>query len=253
MTAKRFFTAAAAVAVSVLISSTALAQAPATTVARTYTIKVKQGMGTQFEAALLEHAQWRAANGDPWDWNVTMRETGEDLGIFGIRSGGHSWADFDAYDAGFGPQGLVHWTETVQPLVESVSSAITTTDQELSNPPPDGFASAFVTVTTFHLRPGRGAEFNQLIAQATEIIRDKLAGYWVWSSAISGGGPGPYINLVGFSENWAGMADPDPSFDAIMIQEMGEDGFLEWATALGQTYRGVETMTLRRRPDMDVR
>jgi hypothetical protein len=252
MTAKRFFTLAAALAVSALSSSTALAQTT-TTVARTYTIKVKQGMGVQFEAALQEHAQWRAANGDPWDWNVTMYETGRDLGTFGIRSGGHSWADFDAYDAGFGPQGIVHWTETVQPLVESMSSAITTTNQALSNPPPDGFAYAFVTVTTFHLRPGRGQEFNRLVAEATEIIRDKLPGYWVWSSPISGGGPGPYINLVGFPENWAGMADPDPSFDAIMIQEMGEEGYLEWATNLGQTYRGTETFTLRRRPDMDVR
>jgi hypothetical protein len=141
----------------------------------------------------------------------------------------------------------------VAPLVEAVSSAVTTTDQELSNPPPDGFAYAFVNITTFHLRPGRNLEFNRLIAEATEIIRDKLPGYWVWSSPISGGGPGPYINLVGFSENWAGMADPDPSFEAIMMQEMGEEGFLEWATNLGQTYRGVESYTLRRRPDMDVR
>jgi hypothetical protein len=253
MTAKTFFSLAAAVAASVLVGSTAVAQADTNILARTYTVKAKPGMSTQFEAALREHAQWRADNGDPWDWNVTMRETGEALGTYGIRSGGHSWADFDAYDAGFGPQGLVHWNATVAPLVESVSSAITTTDQELSNPPPAGTAYAFVTITKFHLRPGQEMEFNRLIAEATEIIRDKLPGYWVWSSPISGGGPGPYIDLVGFPEDWADMADPDPSFEAIMVQEMGQDGFLEWWTNLGQTYRGTDSYTLRRRPDMDVR
>ena len=40
---------------------------------------------------------------------------------------------------------------------------------------------------------------------------------------------------------------------AYMLEAMGEDGFREWGTNLGQTYRGVESYTLRRRPDMDVR
>ncbi len=62
-------------------------------------------------------------------------EVGENLGQFGIRSAGHSWADFDAYDAGFGPEGLVHWNATVAPLVESISSAITTVNLAISNPP----------------------------------------------------------------------------------------------------------------------
>ncbi len=253
MTAKPFFTLAAVVAASVLGGSTALAQADTETVARSYTVTPKPGMVAQFEVALREHARWRAENGDPWDWNVSQLETGENLGTYFIRSGGHSWADFDAYDAGFAQQGLVHWNATVAPLVESLSSAIGTTDQELSKPPPEGTAYAFVNITRFHLRPGRGLEFNRLIAEATEIIRDKLEGYWVWASPTLGGGPGPYISLVGFAENWADMADPDPSFEAIMVQEMGEDGFREWATNLGLTYRGVESYTLRRRPDMDVR
>jgi hypothetical protein len=253
MTAKAFFSLAAAVAASVLGGSTALAQANTSTIARTYTVKAKPGMSAQFEVALREHAQWRAANGDPWDWNVSMRETGENLGTYGIRSGGHSWADFDAYDAGFGPQGLVHWNATVAPLVESMSSAITTANLEISKPPPEGTAYAFIYVQTFHLRPGREIEFNRLIAEANGVIRDKLPGYWVFDSPISGGGPGPYIDLVLFSENWADMAEPDPSFEAIMVEAMGEDGFREWNTNFGQTFRGWESFTLRRRPDMDVR
>ncbi len=170
MTAKPFFTLAAVVAASVLGGSTALAQANTPTVARSYTVTPKPGMVAQFEVALREHARWRAENGDPWDWNVSQLETGENLGTYFIRSGGHSWADFDAYDAGFAQQGLVHWNATVAPLVESLSSAIGTTDQELSKPPPEGTAYAFVNITRFYLRPGRGQEFNRLHTQATRRL-----------------------------------------------------------------------------------
>ena len=48
------------------------------------------------------------------------------------------------------------------------------------------------------------------------------------------------------------MAEPDPGFEAIMMEELGEDGFMEWAEAVGGSYRSVENYTLRRRPDLDV-
>ena len=209
-------------------------------------------MVAQFEVALRDHAKWRAENEDPWDWSVSAHETGENLGAFSIRSGGHSWADFDAYDAGFAQQGLTHWNATVAPLVESISSAITSTNDALSNGPPANWSS-FITVTRYHLRPGREAEFNRLVAQATELVRDKIEGYWVWSSSMTGGGPGPYMDLVSFAQNWSDMAAPDPSFEALMMQEMGAEAFQEWGTSIGQTYRGTVTYTIRRRPDMDVR
>ena len=156
MTAKPFFTLAAVVAASVLGGSTALAQANTPTVARSYTVTPKPGMVAQFEVALREHARWRAENGDPWDWNVSMHETGEDFGAYSIFSGGHSWADLDAYDAGFAPQGLVHWNATVAPLVESLSSAIGTTNQELSKPLHQGRLTLLSTSRRFICVPAGG-------------------------------------------------------------------------------------------------
>ncbi|MEE8477693.1 MAG: hypothetical protein V3S19_04950 [Gemmatimonadales bacterium] len=239
------------IATSVGVSATASGQ---DNLARTYTVKPKVGMGAQFEAALGEHAQWRIANNDPWTWGVSMVETGENLGTYGIRSGGHSWTDFDAYDAGFGPQGLVHWNATVAPLVESITSTISSTDDDLSRRPPEGFTLAFVTVTKFQLRPGRQVEFNQLVRQATEILKEGgFPGYWVWSSPVSGGGPGPYTNLVGLNSSWGDMADPDPSMEAVLMAKLGQEGFMEWIKNLGATYRGVESYTLRLRPDLSVR
>lgn len=238
------------VATSVGVSATASGQ---DNLARTYNVTPKAGMGAQFETALREHAQWRTANNDPWTWSTSVAETGQNFGTYGIRSGGHSWADFDAYDAGFGPEGLVHYRATVAPLVESTTSTISRTDEDLSRLPPDGFNLAFVTITKFQLRPGRGDEFNQLVGQAMEILKEGgFPGYWVWSSPVSGGGPGPYINFVGLNSSWGDMADPDPSFEAVMMAKLGEEGFMEWTNNIGVTYRGVASWTLRLRPDLSV-
>ncbi len=74
----------------------------------------------------------------------------------------------------------------------------------------------------------------------------------MWSSFVLGGGTGPVMRLVSFHASWADMADPDPSFEAIMMQALGQEGFMEWVNESGQTYRGIESYTLRRRPDLGV-
>ena len=48
------------------------------------------------------------------------------------------------------------------------------------------------------------------------------------------------------------MADPDPSFRAVMTAKLGEEGYMEWTNNIGATYRGVESYTLRLRPDLSV-
>jgi len=238
--------------VAVLLTA-APAHAQEQTFSRGYSVTPKDGLIAQFEAALKTHVQWRSENNDPWSWGISTVEVGEDLGVYRIRSGGHSWADFDAYDAGFGPEGLVHWNSTVAPLVKSISSTISTVNPALSNPPPAGTATAFVQVTTFYLRPGREAQFNQAITTATEILREHdFAGYSVWVSPVVGGGPGPETSLVSFHTSWADMAEPDPSFGAILVEEMGQEGFAEFMNGIGQTYRGVESIVLRLRPDLGV-
>lgn len=220
--------------------------------ARSYMVVPKDGMSAQFEAALKAHAQWRQENGDPWNWGVSTYDTGEHISAYGIRSGGHSWADFDAYDAGFGPRGLQHWMATVAPLVKSMTSTITASDQENSKLPPAGTQLALVTVTQFQLRPGREQQFQQLVSQAMEHLRDNLPGYWVWQSPVTGGGPGPWVELVGLYPSWADMREQDPTFASIMTEAMGQDGFAKWMNDLGQTFRGVESWTQRLRPDLGV-
>ncbi len=229
------------------------AHAQEQTLARSYAVTPMDGMTSQFESALKAHVSWRAENNDPWTWGVSTVEVGDALGEYRIRSGGHSWADFDAYDAEFGLAALVHWNATVAPLVQSISSTISMSDPALSIPAPAGTPLAFVNVVVFHIRPDRQEDFNELVRSATTILQEHdYGGYSLWTSPISGGGPGPVMSLVSLHTSWADMAEPDPTFPAIMIGELGEDGFAEWLEEIGQTYRGTESYTLRLRPDLGI-
>jgi hypothetical protein len=224
------------------------------TIARSYSIVPMDGMSVQFEAALKQHMEWRVANGDPWTWGVSALEVGEGLGEYGVRSGGHTWADLDEYDATFGQAALQHYMATVAPLVKSVSSTISSTNEANSNRPPQGRALAFVTITRFHIRPGQQAEFQAGVAAATQALKGTdWPGYWVWADPMSGGGMGPYAELVALHDSWADMEEPDPPLLAVLAQAMGQDEMQAWLTSFTGSIRGEETTVRRLRPDLDGR
>jgi hypothetical protein len=99
------------VLVCLAVLGTTVVHAQDNNLSRAYHAVPKAGMAAQFEAAVNAHTQWRKDNGDPWTWGVSVYDTGEHFGTYSVFSGGHSWADFDAYDAGFGPRGLLHWID----------------------------------------------------------------------------------------------------------------------------------------------
>lgn len=222
------------------------------TVARSYSFTPKDGMSAQFEVAIKAHMEWRAENGDPWTWGLSAVEVGDGLGSYGVRSSGHSFADLDSYDAGFGPRGLLHFTATVSPLIESVSSTLTTIDEDISNRQPSGTTLAFVTVTRFQVKPDRQAQFTEAITVASNALKESdWPGHWVWEMPISGGGMGPWVQVVGLHADWADMQEPDPPMLAVLAQAMGQNDFQDWLTSFGESIRGQEITTLRLRPDLN--
>ena len=48
------------------------------------------------------------------------------------------------------------------------------------------------------------------------------------------------------------MAEPDPSFTSILLDEMGQEEFQKWITNVSECYRGTESQVLRLRPDLGI-
>lgn len=221
-------------------------------VARLYVVKPQPGHVTQFEQALAAHAEWRRQNKDPWSWSVAQVVAGDDLGLWYIRSGGHLWADLDAYDAGFQQKALEHWATNVQPHVLSVAGMVTTADTTHVRWPADQSAIRFVSLVDFDLRPGQRDEFFAVVGKFHDaLVQTNYPAYYSfnWSEA---GGPGDMIRLALPYESWADMAPQETPMGAAFAQVYGE----EEARALGErfnaTLRRVQTTVLMVRPDLSV-
>jgi hypothetical protein len=66
------------------------------------------------------------------------------------------------------------------------------------------------------------------------------------------GGSGPKVSMVGFSENFAGFADPDPTVEEIMIEVYGEEEATEVFQAFSESVRSYQNMVMVLRTDLSI-
>lgn len=214
--------------------------------------KVSPQDGADLESAIREHAQWREQNGDPWTWEIYELATGENLGDFYIRSGGHSWADFDAYEqAEFSAAAFEHYAATMAPAVESISSWISETDTAHARIPESMENIQLFQVITWHLKPDKGQDFEDAIDKFHDaIVQTDWPVHYVFGSPVVGA-DGPQTSLVLFYENWAAFEGPEKEFGEMMAEVYGEE-----AGEIFQKFSGSiawsESFVLRIRPDLSV-
>lgn len=205
-----------------------------------------------FEAALAEHVAHRIEQGDPWGWTVMQVVSGEDFGDFIYRSGGHEWADFDAYDAGFGTEAGQHYQETVAPHIADTRQWVTATDTANSRWPAEWDDIHLIGVTTYHLKPGMQQQFDEVIGTIHGAIVDAdWPTYYSWAYMAAGTG-GPQRTLAIFLDNWADFAQPEVPFMQMLEEQLGEDEAQNQMERLGETYRYIENMVVRIRRDLSV-
>lgn len=224
--------------------------APAQELARVYLVSPKEG--ADLTAAIREHARWREQNGDPWTWGVYEVVNGENLGSFVIRSGGHSWADFDAYEQGeFAEAAGAHYEATMAPAIGSVSSVITAADTAHQRLPESFENIQLYSVITWHLEPDKVQDFQEAIDRIHAAIgqTDWPARYAFVSPA--NGADGPQTSIVLFYENWAAFRGPEKTFDEMMQEAYGEEAEAIFQKFSG-SYRWSESYVLRIRPDLSV-
>lgn len=219
-----------------------------------YTVTPNSGNPAVFEAAFKAHIEWRKANGDPWTWEVYEVATGE-FGKYYIRSGDHSYADLDAYEASeFDQAANAHWMTTVQPSVESISNSISALNEDIVRFPDDPSALRLFTVTEFHLKSGHEQDFVTGIQEFHEVIvEEDIPFYYVMSSLVAGG-VGPSMTLVGLSNNWAGFASAagDAAMGAAMAEKHGAEGAAAILAKVTGAVSWSESQVLRLRVDLSM-
>jgi hypothetical protein len=232
-----------------LLSQNLLAQQ--NSLARMYHVKVKAGHGVEFAAALKEHAAWRKQAGDPWTWVVYQVANGKDLGHYLIRSGGHTWSEFDEYED-FLRKGGVEFNKTVGPHVKSVSNVITAVDTVNIDWPENWQDVNLISLVTYHLKPGHGPAFTQAVSKYHKAIQDNNRDVHYAFGWTVNGGKGPTVSLALPFMNWADMEGPEESMREFMQRVMGEEEAKNVYMEFNGTYTSLESRILRVRWDLSV-
>ncbi len=225
--------------------------APPESLAKLYHVTVKPSMEIPFEQALRSHAKWRTEQGDPWTWIVYQVVNGDGLGDYYIRSGNHAWADFDAYDS-FLMKGAPHFNAVVGPYLTSLSSVITGLDTVHMLWPEDPSSVKLLQLITYEIKEGHQAEFNQAIAEVHDaIVKTHWPSHYAWEFLVNGSA-GPRATLVLPAGSWAGMKAPEKSFDAMIMEAMGEAGAKAWFQKFGDSVVSERSAVVRIRLDLSV-
>ncbi len=191
------------------------------TLARLFVVTPKAGMDEQFQRAFEEHVKWRAENGDPWSWNTYHQVLGDDLDSFYIRSAGHKWAEFDAYNE-FGARAIEHWNTNVHPYVAGITSSMDDLNTEVLHWPEDDSDMAYFWVYEYHLKPGHTDAFFKAVKGIHEKVRAaNWPQYYAFITHLSGEDL-PAVSLVIPKKDMGGFAGPEKSPMEVIAETSGE-------------------------------
>lgn len=227
-------------------------QAQAHNVAMVYRFTPAAGKAVAFEKALGSHAAWRKQAGDPWNWSVYQVLTGNHAGSYMIRSGGHTWADLDAYDAGFGPKGTARFQENVAPLVGSWTSWVSVGDTAHERLPQTDDGYAMISLSFYSVKPGHGDQFDAAVEAVQKAVVDQKAPFhYAWFS-IMDSGLGGVRGLAVFNKNWAGFEPQHPNLGQVITKEYGQAMAGQIFDEFSDSYSHVVSQIMRYRPDLSV-
>ena len=213
-----------AAAVLTFSSGLALAQEaaekPPESLAWEYFVSPAPGQGMKLEAAMKQHYVLHMKAKDPWRRNVWEVTTGDHVGSYIIRTGNHTWADFDHEIQFSGDREDL--AANVFPHIASVSSVIVEWDVDVSRWPEDLPMPKMVDVTVYHLKPGAWRKFYMAIKKVNEAIGEKkLPLHYGWEWTVSGG-HGTEIALVIPHDTWADFKGPGASLWKAVEEVYGE-------------------------------
>ena len=206
--------------------SLVLAQDMPSPLAEEWMLVPKAGHASELAQALKEHTAFRSEHGDPLQWEIYTPFLGNDLDRFAVRSCCTTWADVDGYRewARNAKEIMAHFSEHVEPLVETYGHYFEEIDWANSHWDSEGGPYRFFEVTEFTVKPGLGDDFNAAREKMSQIAINQgwAAGgrSWLWASTIGGE---PIVAIVVPQKNLAGIARDGENFAGFLARQMGSE------------------------------
>jgi len=228
----------------------ALGQDKSVVVGWVYSSVVKPGMTKQFEEGRKRHMEWHRKQNDTWRWEMWEVMTGEHIGTYLSVTFGHSYADLDTWEQKLGAADTADGEVNMAPYVAGGGASIWMFMKSASRPLPDNQISKMAEVSHFMLKPGKEADFEDAIKKTNDAInKANWPPHYAWFSLVDGGEQPHYV-LVFYMNGWADLAEPDPSFDAMMEKTVGKHDADALSHVFDTSIQKEWTETIRFRPEL---
>jgi hypothetical protein len=210
----------------------------------------KNGMVKQYEEGRKAKVQWQKQQNDKDALLVSEVLTGENMGTYIVGRFGMHWADMDKPSVSDAAD-LEEYTKVVAPYVGKLTSAYYELLPAWSNPSPDMNAK-YISVVTFHIRYGKGDDFQSAVAKVHEANQKlNVPTHSSWYRLVNGGPGGTYVLTTGHA-NWASFQN-DPAVKPLRDRLREAFGEQEAASVIERLSASIESTyseIVQPRPDL---
>jgi hypothetical protein len=234
-----------------LLASAALAQEKSVNVGRVFSMTPKPGMSKQFEDGRKRHMDWHRKQNDSWRWETWQVETGPTTGSYVSVTFGHTFKDFDTWEAKLGAADVADTTTNLLPyLTENGDNSFWMVMPDISNMPQGNPNPKMAEVNHFLLRPGSSQDFTDAVKKIDEAIKkSNWPVHYTWYSLVDGGEAPHYVLLI-YMNGWADLAEPEPSFPAMLEKGVGRHDAESLMHTIDKAIQRQWTETIRYRQDL---
>lgn len=218
---------------------------------RVYFSRPKPGMDLQYEAGRKKHMQFHRSQKDTFTWNTWLIETGDNAGTYVTSTCGHTWAEFDEWEARMGKADTADGATNLTPYVQGGSNGFYVYRSDMSLAPANEPPAPMTAVTIYKLKPGTAPDFAAAIRRATDAISKQAD--WPKTSGwlqLVNGGDSPTFVLLNARKNWAEFAPLAKTPLDVMTEAYGKETADQIQKTIMDSTAHLSTEAATYRPDL---
>jgi len=233
-------------------ASLCFAQDKSVNVGRVYVMTPKSGMVKQFEEGRKRHMEFHRKNNDTWSWLTWEIQTGEGTGSYLSTTFGHTFKDFDTWEAKLGAADAADSMANLAPyLTDNGDNGFWMVLNNISHPSDSMEPSKMAEANHFLLKPGREEKFIDAARKINDAIIKSNWGnaHYTWYMLVDGGQQ-PHLVLLIDMNGWADLAEPEPPLNAMLEKALGRMDAEAVMHTVNESIQREWTETILFRPDL---